>query len=84
MVVTEILFSWYSTAKIFSSLIISGLIGVKEMNPELKYEEKLSRRGFFRIAAQTTLGFAGLSAVALLKMTSLFILLVPALLNEVR
>ena len=34
------------------------------MNPELKYEEKLSRRGFFRIAAQTTLGFAGLSAVS--------------------
>ena len=34
------------------------------MNPELKYEEKLSRRGFFRITAQIALGFVGLSAIS--------------------
>ena len=34
------------------------------MNPELKYEEKLSRRGFFRITAQIALGFVGLSTIS--------------------
>jgi len=34
------------------------------MNPELKYEEKLSSRGFFRITAQITLDFVGLYVVS--------------------